>query len=422
MELKEKLQQMQYWAQCSIKIYQEYAPYLNINDQEYITYSSHQHIQSNPKGYYIIGILDEIAKIGSSMFRWIDFISGDELSDQHTFPTRSIIQAVSDEQQMWKRKLLEANVDLILFNQTNEIEYYRHHLLLKEYNVILSVINDWNEFYGCPFENYLWQRDQVQKEILKCEKKIELKNCWYLYSKESILSHNGRGNIFRSFRQKLKQALTIANAREKLALGLSYKRYSDTSESIHFNPEKRFEFPSTATIENEMMKIWMTVICVVGRIQKIIGLPEGFNDEFNSMLKLPTNEHVLLSRLVEDRFQINDIILTANSDLAIVIDLKTSNYGYKMYKFRYLIKEPLPGIKEEWLPGNYLKSILRYKDHMKQVTSNPEFTGFLKDVPEQEYYEHFVNIFIKTWNLGAKDYFLKNDPNAIINAFMKLDS
>ncbi|QQZ60233.1 hypothetical protein JI735_27515 [Paenibacillus sonchi] len=418
----EKLQQMQYWAQCSIKILQEYAPYLNIDDQQYITYPNHFHIRNNSKGYYLYTVLEEIAMVGSSMFRWIDFLSGDDPVDLETFPTRVIIQAVSDEQSMWNRKLLEALVDLILFDKTNDENYFKHYLLMREYNDIQMEINDWKEFYGHPFENHLLQLAETKKTIQLFEPEIDFNKCWYLQEKKSINSPKYPYSPFKSFRQKLKEALIATNAREKLVLGLSYKRYSDTSESIHFIPDKKIDLPSTITIEKTMMKIWLTIVCLIGRVQTILGdCPKGFDDEINTILNLPTNEQELINLLIVDRFQINDIILTSYSDLAVVTDTFTSKYGYKTYKIKFLIKEQSTFIKEEWFPGNYMKKIIGYSEIMTHVLSNPDLAPLFETVSTEEYYKQFVNTFVDTWNLGAKDYFLRNDKDALFKSFMKLD-
>ncbi|EBK2059951.1 hypothetical protein AAL85_24455, partial [Salmonella enterica subsp. enterica serovar Typhi] len=112
------LTQWKYWAQCSIKILDEYSPHIKLSNEEYISSSNHALIQSNPKGFFLFGVLDEISKVGTSMFRWIELISGEEEIDPKSYPARSVIQAVFEEQQMWSRKLLEALVDLILFMRT----------------------------------------------------------------------------------------------------------------------------------------------------------------------------------------------------------------------------------------------------------------------------------------------------------------
>ncbi|MNB95023.1 hypothetical protein D3C75_421880 [compost metagenome] len=122
-----------------------------------------------------------------------------------------------------------------------------------------------------------------------------------------------------------------------------------------------------------------------------------------------------------DRFQINDIILTSYSDLAVVTDTFTSKYGYKTYKIKFLIKEQSTFIKEEWFPGNYLKKIIGYSEIMTHVLSNPDLVPLFETVSTEEYYKQFVNTFVDTWNLGAKDYFLKNDKDALFKSFMKLD-
>ncbi|MCH1638902.1 hypothetical protein MJ257_02175 [Paenibacillus timonensis] len=207
------LTQWKYWAQCSIKILDEYSPHIKLSNEEYISSSNHALIQSNPKGFFLFGVLDEISKVGTSMFRWIELISGEEEIDPKSYPARSVIQAVFEEQQMWSRKLLEALVDLILFMRTDRELYYKHYLLLKELWGLMDSFKDWSEFFGHPSNNLDFQKRIWTQTISTIESSIDLNKCWYI--KQVQRTSISRPNK-ESFRQKLMKALLDTNTREKL--------------------------------------------------------------------------------------------------------------------------------------------------------------------------------------------------------------
>ncbi|NOU71309.1 hypothetical protein GC098_07730 [Paenibacillus sp. LMG 31458] len=417
-EKESRLIQWKYWAQCSIKILDEYSPYIKLSNENYISNSNHALILSNPKGFYLFGVLDEISKIGTSMFRWIEFISGEEIIDPKSYPARSVIQAVFDEQQMWGRKLLEAIVDLILFKRTNEESYYKHYLLLKELWDSIDSYKDWKEFFDKSSNKLDFQKKLLVQTISNHESSIELNNCWYLNKRENILRTSDSKSNKKSFRQKLIKALPDTNSREKLIIGLTYKGYSEFSESIHFNPDRNKWFPNKEQIELNMSRIWLTILCIIDRLQKLTGIqPKGFNNEMNELLSHPTNIDELLCQLTGDFFQKSDIVILDNNELCIIEDVSTSKYGYKMYKLAYLQRKERPEFYDEWLPGNMMHLIYKLSDHKKAQDKNPVVNEFLKDISDEDYITHYANYFVRKWEQGMKDYFLKRDKAALIKAF-----
>lgn len=415
-ERKSWLKQWKYWAQCSIKILNEYSPYIGISNEQYISNSNHSLILSNPKGFYLFGILDEISNVGTSMFRWVEFISGEDSIDPTSYPARNIIQAVYDEQQMWGRKLLEALIDLILFARTNKDSYYMHYLLQRELWEVIDSYKDWKEFYGKPSNNLAFQKEIWIQTISGLELSIDLNDCWYLKEK------NQRASVSRtnkeSFRQKLITALTETNSREKLVIGLTYRGYSELSASIHFNSDRSKSFPNVKEIELNMFRLWSTILCIINRLQQLIGVqPKGFNDEINDVLSLPTNEDELISQLTGDFFQHGDIVILNNSELCMIEDISTSKYGYKMYKLNYILREERPKPYDEWLPGTMMYPIYKFSDQKEALNKAPLAKEFLKSISEKDYIAHHAKYFAKKWEQGLKDYHLKGDKSALLRAF-----
>src|SRR5207302_9773038 len=64
---------------------------------------------------------------------WSEKLSENERKPEHAdHPIRLVTQWQQDEQSFRARKLSEILVELICFSQTNEAEYYRDYLRLKE--------------------------------------------------------------------------------------------------------------------------------------------------------------------------------------------------------------------------------------------------------------------------------------------------
>ncbi|BFT72336.1 hypothetical protein [Paenibacillus sp. P36] len=410
--------QWKYWAQCAISVLDEYSTYFNLSQQQFSSKSNHLLIMSNPKGFFLFGALDEVSKIGTAMFRWIDFVSGEKISDSSSFPTRSIIQAVFEEQQLWGRKLLEALVDLILFGETNNEQYYKHYLLINELKTMMNQNDDWTEFFGKPSNNLEFQKKIWVKSIADCEPFIELSKCWYLKDKKSISKTPKVNKNVETLRQKLIRAMSQTTAREKLIFGLSYRNYTHLSESIHFDTNRDKSFPNENDIIQNMGKIWITILCVINRVQNLIGaIPDGFKDEFNSLLSLPTNEENLILQITGDFYQIKDIVLLDNKELCMIQDVIVSKYGYKLFKVSYLEHTIRPEPYEEWIAGNMMSLILKYSDHKKAQANDPSIYEYLKSVAEEEYLQHYSAFIVRIWNNGMKEYFLTGKEKELLKAF-----
>lgn len=80
---------------------------------------------------------------------------------------------------MWQRKLIEALTELILFTETNYQDIYRHYFMIYELQNIFNTINNWYQYYGCEFNNYLFQANELIQDIKQLEGSINTKDIWY---------------------------------------------------------------------------------------------------------------------------------------------------------------------------------------------------------------------------------------------------
>ena len=94
-------------------------------------------------------------------------------------------------------------------------------------------------------------------------------------------------------------------------------------------------------------------------------------------------------------FNVGDIVLTAWTDLAKIIEEHTSRYGYKAYKIKYISRPPLEDFPEDWLEAQSIlvrlmtKDMVRdfYKKSAKSVKDDKDISEIMEEVvklPEEE--------------------------------------
>src|SRR5437762_13996333 len=103
----------------------------------------------DPRPAFIYRVLDEVQKAGISIKDWSQKLSETDRKPEHTdHLIRLVTRWQQDEQSFRARKLAEILVDLICFSATNEPDYYRDYLWLKEFVSTVLSLNDQHEFIG----------------------------------------------------------------------------------------------------------------------------------------------------------------------------------------------------------------------------------------------------------------------------------
>lgn len=190
--------------------------------------------QNDPRAFFLYGCLDEVYKASAASLQWAEFLGAheDELRVPHV--TRIVTDRVLDEQDLWSRKLTEVLADLILFGSTNEQEYHRIYLGCRWLSAYLGLQSDFREFYGCRNLNADDSIADAVRTIEAAQKRVDSTKLWFLHV--PILSGKlpRPGTIFRSARERYKQAVLLASADQKLTLGVSYEMgHSVPSRAIH---------------------------------------------------------------------------------------------------------------------------------------------------------------------------------------------
>ena len=147
---------------------------------------------------------------------------------------RNLLQGLLDEQSMWIRKLTEVLTEVVLFSRTNSPEHFRHYLLVNELKRVRRAITNANDFYECSVENYRNQESDLVAQITAVESNLILANCWYLAYARVGGRHSGTTAKLSSFRDRLVEAMGVADRNLRCFLGLSYDQgYGGVSEQIH---------------------------------------------------------------------------------------------------------------------------------------------------------------------------------------------
>jgi hypothetical protein len=286
------------------------------------------------------------------------------------FWTESIVA----EQNGRVRKLVEVLLDLICFQETNEDACYRHVLLLRDLNAVRSTQQDLKTFYACRSRNVEAQVQRLAGDViaLQASETIDLERCWYLKNKTAAASADGLvrvgpGQLMTSARARLQHALPLATGSEKLSLGISYdRRYSRTSKHIHFTPASKDE-TDLAAVSLATDECGVLGLDIIVAIQRLLGsVPGRRNAQVRTMLDNNPYPTQLSQQVTVGTASVGDFVL-AYGDLAEVVDLVESDFGYVSYEVLYLAGSPMPDIPQDWLPAQTVKVLFSRRALMKLV-------------------------------------------------------
>lgn len=318
---------------------------------------------ADARSYYLYAVLNEVQKAGIALMRWKELFKEKENTSDDDQISRVILESILEEQSLWLRKLSEVLISLICFDTTNENDYYRHFLLLTSLDNDLSATADLKDFYNCPNRNLEYSIAMLKDQISEIENKIDLSRCWYLRGGKKLSDRRklNTGQILSSMRHRMKFALHRCTNGEKLTLGLSYEYYSSTSEDIHFKPYSSKLYNKKLLTELNFTHMGLLILYILLRCQRLLkAVPKGINEQLSRVFKKNAKPK-LLKKLMDTKIEVGDFIL-AYGDLAEVLEVKVSSYGYRCYKVRYLTERPIPEIEEDFFPAQKVRMLFRAQD------------------------------------------------------------
>lgn len=327
--------------------------------------SGHKH----SRDYYIYGVLDEIEKAGTALIRYKEFLSNEkkelEGKDRKDRITRNVLTAIFDEQMLWIRKLNEIFADTLNFLSTNENDYFRHYLLLKELDAFRKLDVDFITFYKCRNENIKYSIQRLEQDIKNIEGGINLNCCWYLKSKKRKNKRELAG-----FKERLMLALKNSSADQKLVLGLSYENaFTKPSRSLHPDvgaPDYRVSVKEIEGNMHYMGGLAAHILLVCKKLLKVY--PKGLIKQLNKVINYGKDKGIFAKRmLIKPEISKGDFVLAYGQHLGEVKEIFKSDFGYRSFKIKYLSAPPIPKITEETYTARYIKLLFKRKKLVKDT-------------------------------------------------------
>lgn len=282
-----------------------------------------------------------------------------------------ITGSITDAQTYRVRKLVEVLVWLILFDRkASKDEEYRIFLSAENLDLALGRQLDFRDLHeGRIISNTQHSIDDYSGRIDGDLQTLGIDELWFL--DRDKWREKKRPSVFKSKKALFMDALLVATPDERLALGTSYGRgYSRTSQAVH----PSFGSHDYGQRENGVkhIKVGVTYIGILAmHVMHLAFKLAGIEDPADITTFMGQNfeksEAAALIGALKKEFQIGDVVLTAWTDLAEIIEEHTSKFGYKAYRVRYLSKPPLSEYPEDWLEAQMILARLTNKEGARQM-------------------------------------------------------
>jgi hypothetical protein len=363
---------------------------------------------ADPRAHVLYTALDEVQKTSIWLIRSMEQIQGEVVD-----PSKGAIERLThvfflEDRDARIRRLLEVLVTLVLFGQSNDQPYYRHLLALEHLDSLLSQQQDAREFWDAPTNNLAWSIKSQVAFIESCEREVELAACWYLKQSEPIArTRLAAGQLLSSMRSRLKLALPRMRDREALLFGHSYaSAYGRTSESMHYSPENRDIFAFRDSPASGVGHLGLLCFEIVIRCHELLGSPPLPRLTKVSELLERTDGNEAGSRVRARSVKVGDFVL-ASGALTVVVEERSSRYGYVSFRVRYLAEKPLPDVDDEWFPTYYLRPFYtreKFLDGLRQMKADgtlpPDLADRMIALPPDELLALLTDSIGMVWNDG----------------------
>ena len=338
--------------------------------------------QTDARSYYLYVVVSEVLSSCMSCMRVAGWIEESEEEILFGYPKKNagnetisggrvhhlFDRSIIDEFEVRFRKLQEYLCNLICFSQTNDQEYFQLFFAAEALSDINYANQDISEFFGNPMENFNFQSKELLARCKILIKALDRDKCWFLRSGVNFDS-NPDSNIMSSFKQRYKKAISIATSGEKVILGPTYKvGYGGPSKSAHALIEDHFRDFTLNDVKHALNKIPVTCLNILSRAFEIANIDCPKN--FKKLLEDARSGEVAtkgIEDVTQRNLDIGDLVTTDGSDVAEILKVHASQYGYKNYYIRYLINPKIKEISEEWLPPRYIGACLLKKQKVRDL-------------------------------------------------------
>lgn len=384
---------------------------LHIDEQPYLLIAGQSF--ADPRAYVLYTVLDELKKASIYLMRLKEYFQDGPINPRKDRIDRLMQEHILEEQDARFRRLLEVLLVLILFDRTNEQLYYRHFLLLEQLDEFLASNFDLEEFYGSRSSNIDDSIDRQINWIREIEEKVDIDRCWYLRKRVSLPRANRLrpGMVLSSMRSRIKDAMPNMTEQEKLIFGFSYwGGYGRTSGGIHYSPG-RINLPLRPGQElSAVAGLGLLILSILDRCHRLLGRPDVPIAKKISAFLEQKDPDALVQAITVGKIELGDFVL-AYGNLAEVLEIKQSQFGYRSYKVRYLAEKPKPDIQEDWFPALHIRLLFKRSQFYKAVKQmvdegklKSDFTDHLGKLSDDEVQAILRQSMTNMWHLGLKNW------------------
>jgi hypothetical protein len=316
------------------------------------------------RDYVISGMMNEVEKAALSAMQTSDFILRSQ-NDNGTAVTEEmkkempllephIYESRIDEMVLWERKMTEQLVNVIGFKHVRKDEYYRHYIVLGEVERLSKISSDFYQYHGAKNKNIEHQLIELRASADGIATGLDPTKCWYV---NSINSTKKAKYEIASYKQRLDRVLPWMTPNQKLMVGKSYGEYSVQSSSLHPGQAKiKDEVPTMKALDNHFMRVTMLAAEVVMGAKDAMSMhnKKGWLGDMSKAYKGNTYPATLMAKLTKPGIDVGDFVI-AHSDLAEVVKVIKSRFGYSSFRVRYLETPPIPSIPVDEMPAQYVQ-------------------------------------------------------------------
>jgi hypothetical protein len=342
--------------------------------------------EKDAKKLFLYGVCKEVIKVCIGLMNDQEFLQEAPDGKNPDRMEKIIHGAIADVQTYRIRKMVELLGILILFEKnTKRDEEYRVYLSAENMDLSLARQEDFKELYEKRIvSNTQSSIDNFAKRIQDDMQQLGVTELWFL-DKEKLKKQ--KPSVFKGKKTLFLEALLVANADQRLALGISYGRgYSRTSQSIHpllGSHDYGKDENNTKHIIANFSHLAIVALHVMHLAYKLAGIedPEGLTKFMGKNFEKSEAPKTISG--LQKEFKLGDLVLTAWEDLAEIVDEHTSKYGYRAYKVKYLSRPPLPEFPEDWLEAQSIIAALLRKDMVRTFyEKHVHYEELPKDVVE----------------------------------------
>lgn len=337
---------------------------------------------TDARSYYLYAVVSEVLSSCMSCMRVAIWIDDSEEEIMFGYPKMNsgnetisgsrvnhlLHESVIDEFEVRFRKLQEYLCNLICFSEANDQKYFQLFFAAEALSDIKYANQDITEFFGNPIENFNFQFKELLDRCKALIKELDRNKCWFLNPSINFDSKLEQ-NIMSSFRQRYKKTISIATSGEKVVLGPTYKvGYGGSSKSAHALVEEHFRDYTFDDVKHAINKVPVICLNILFRAFEIANIecPKNFK-EILDCASSGEGATKGIENVTRRNLDIGDLVTTDLSDVAEILKVHTSSYGYKSYYVRYLINPKIKEISEEWLPPRYIGPCLLKKQRVRDL-------------------------------------------------------